>query len=147
MVTKRAGEDEGEIKPSVTKTATQTIRAYMHKNLRSADLSLIIYELCFFCYVNTDQYYISKPDDMGPGHFSHHGSLHVKADDLVRYLSNCTEEEAQSLAMCQRVAMFIATQQGTSRTTVVLCALWTPAIGCLLIQVNRAMTACEKNGC
>lgn len=89
----------------------------------------------FFCYVNkpvnADQYYISKPDDMGPGHFSHHGSLHVKADDLVRYLSNCTEE-AHSLAMCQRVAMFIATQQGTSRTTVVLCALWTPAMGVYL---------------
>lgn len=45
---------------------------------------------------------------MGPGHFSHHGSLHVKADDVVRYLSNCTEEVAHSL--CQRVAMFLATQ-------------------------------------
>lgn len=52
---------------------------------------------------------------MSPGHFSHHGSLHVKADDLVRYLSNCTEEVARSLG--QKVALFIATQQVTSQTT------------------------------
>lgn len=137
-----------EIKTLCEKMATQTISTYMHKNLRSADLSLIVYDLWFFCYVNkpvnADQYYISKPDDMGPGHFPHYGSLHVKADDLVRYLSNCTEEAAHSLAICQRVAMFIATQQGTSRTTVVLCALWTPATGVYLIQVIRAMTACEE---
>lgn len=48
---------------------------------------------------------------MGPGHFSHHGSLRVKADDLVRYLSNCTEEVAHSSAIRQRIAMLIATQQ------------------------------------
>lgn len=72
---------------------------------------------------------------MSPGHFSHHGSLHVKADELVRYLSNCTEEVAQSLALGQRVAMFIATQQVTSQTTVVFCALWTLAMGGYLYRI------------
>lgn len=48
---------------------------------------------------------------MSPRHFSHHGSLHVKADDLVRYLSNCTEEVEHSLATGPKLALFIATQQ------------------------------------
>lgn len=48
---------------------------------------------------------------MSPGHFSHHGSLHVKADDFIRYLSNCTEEvAARGLAIGQKVASFTATQ-------------------------------------
>lgn len=33
--------------------------------------------------MNTNQYYVLKPDVMGPGHFSQHESLHVKADDLL----------------------------------------------------------------
>lgn len=65
---------------------------------------------------------------MSRDHFSHHGSLYVKADVLFGYLSNCTEEVAHSLAIGQRVALFIATQQVTSQTTVVFCALWTPAM-------------------
>jgi len=77
---------------------------------------------------------------MGPGHFSHHGSLLIKADDLARYLSNCTEEVAHSVAMCQGVAMFIARQQGTSHTTVVFVHYAT-SHGWLLTQDIRAMTA------
>lgn len=73
---------------------------------------------------------------MSPGHFSHHGSLHVKADDLVRYLSNCTEEVAHSLAIGQGVATIIATRQVTSQTTVVFCALWTPATGGYLYRIQ-----------
>lgn len=56
-----------------------------------------------------------KSGDKSPARFSHHASLHVKADDLIRYLSNCTEEVAHSLAIGQRVATFIATQQVTSQ--------------------------------
>lgn len=44
---------------------------------------------------------------MSPGHFFHHGSLHVKADDFIRYLSNCIEEVARGLAIGQNVALFI----------------------------------------
>lgn len=49
---------------------------------------------------------------MDPGHFSHHGSLQcpfIKADVLDRYLSNCIEEVAHNVAICQGVAMFEAT--------------------------------------
>lgn len=80
---------------------------------------------------------------MGPGHFSHHGSLLIKADDLARYLSNCTEEVAHSRAMCQGVAMFIARQQGTSHTTVVFVHYAT-SHGWLLVQDIRAMTTCVR---
>lgn len=91
------------------------------------------------------KYLFFKPD-MSPGHFSHHGSLHVKADDLVRYLSNCTEEEAHSVAAGQRVAMFTATQQVTSQTTVVFVHYghqpW--VVTHMGYKSNDSM--CEKNG-
>lgn len=125
------------------------------KNFRSTDLSLIVLplqEAChFFLYEQTSEIrekvpFFVKPDDMSPGHFSHHGSLHVKADVLVRYLSNCTEEEAHSLAAGQRVAMFTATQQVTSQTTVVFVHYghqpW--VVTHMGYKGNDSM--CEKNG-
>lgn len=75
---------------------------------------------------------------MSPGHFSHHGSLCVKADDLVEYLSNCTE-----LSCMPRCSFFRATRQVTSQTAVI-CALWTPAIRWSLIQLLTATRACVR---
>lgn len=87
-----------------------------------------------------------KPNDMSPGHFSHHGSLHVMADDLVRYLSNCTEEEAHSLAAGQRVAMFTATRQVTCQTTVVFVHYGHQPLVVTYKGYKSNDSMCEKNG-
>lgn len=77
---------------------------------------------------------------------SHHGSLLVKADDLARYLSHCTEEVAHSSTMCLEIAILIATQQGTSHTTVVLCALQHQPLMVTYTGYKSNDSMCEKNG-
>lgn len=120
------------------------------KGFRSADLSLIILpiqEVFSFLMskpVNLDQNCFQKPDDMSPSHFSHHGSLQAKADDFVGYLSNCTEEAAHSLAMCQKSSYVQSyTTSNKSNNSSSLCTMDT-SHGWLLILDIRAMTACVR---
>lgn len=66
--------------------------------------------------------------------FSHHVSLHVKAD-VFGYLSNCSEEASHSRAARQREAVLISTQHKRRVNSSHLC----------IVGIRRFATGSEGN--
>lgn len=74
-----------------------------------------------FLYEQTTEHRLFQADDMSPVHFSHHGSLLVKADFFLIIPEKLQRKWHKARLKLQSHAH--------GYTTVVVCALWTPAMG------------------